>query len=422
MESTLKRIKEKSANGILLGLDSIKALCQVLENPQNDFDCVHIAGTNGKGSVCAFCESVLTRADIKVGCYTSPAVFEKLEQFRIDGINVSQDYFINAANEVLNAVDIVNQNGIYISEFEIETAIAFVLFKKAGCRICIIECGMGGKGDATNIIKNTLVAAFTPIDCEHQTFLGDNIYDIAKNKSGIIKPNCKVISAQQIHDAQNAIIEKCKDYNITPEFVDNSRIDIKDINSNGTEFTFENEEYIARLLGIHQAQNAALVIKICKALKNKGLDIEKHHIYQGILNAKNNGRFEIINTKPLIVLDGAHNSHAAKALKNTLNNFDKSYPFTIIMGVFADKDYNAILSELNKCSDTLIAVTPNNARALDAKLLCETAKQYFTNISVATIYEAAQFCRQHTEKSYCVCGSLSYLNEFKENYMQYQGE
>ncbi len=422
MENILKRIKEKSAKGIHLCLNNIKDLCEVLSNPQNAYDCIHIAGTNGKGSVCAFCESILKCAKIKVGCYTSPAVFEKLEQFRIDGKNANIEDFKEAAYEVLNAVDIVSQNGIYVTEFEIETAIAFVLFKKAGCKICVIECGMGGEGDATNIIKNTLVAAFAPIDCEHQTYLGNNIYNIAKNKSGIIKPNCKVISAQQTPNAQKAIIEKCCNFDITPEFVDNSKIDVININSNGTEFTFENEEYTAKLLGFHQAQNAALAIKICKSLKDDGVNLEKHHIYQGILNAKNNGRFEIISTKPLIILDGAHNNHAAKALINTLNKFDKTYPFTIIMGVFADKDYNAILKELSKCSDTLIAVTPNNTRALDADLLSTTAKLYFTNVSVATINAAAKFCKEHTENSYCVCGSLSYLNEFKENYMQYQGE
>lgn len=418
MENTLTKIKEKSAKGIFLGLEAIKALCSELANPQDYFDCIHVAGTNGKGSVCAFCESILTNASIKVGCYTSPAVFDKTEQFRINGENISESDFINAAETVLKAVDIVNKSGINISEFEIETAIAFVIFKRMGCKICIIECGMGGLGDATNVIKNTLVAAFTPIDCEHQTYLGNSIYNIAKNKSGIIKNGCKVLSAQQSDEAMQAIFEACSEHGFKPGFVDNQNISITDINTNGTKFIFENKKYTAKLLGHHQAQNAALAIKICKELRACGYNIEDKHITNGIYNAKNNGRFEIIDKNPLVILDGAHNLHAAKALKNTLLSFGKAQPITIIMGVFADKNYHAILSEISKCSDTLIAVMPNNERALDHDTLCDTASKYFKYVSKGTISSAANHCKANKQNAYCICGSLSYLSDFKKIYLQ----
>ncbi len=415
LESIINSIKSKARSGIHPGLENIALLCKELGNIQDTLKFIHVAGTNGKGSVCAFCESILSNAGIKTGCYTSPCVFEKTEQFRINCLNCSSDVLKKAAHIVLDAVDRINTQGFYPSEFEIETAIAFEIFYLEKCDICIVECGMGGLLDATNVIKNTIVSVLTPIAKDHTAFLGDTLTKISENKCGIIKNDSSVVSANQHNEAEYIIKEKCRTLNIAPLFIDNSHITDIVLNDMVMDFSYKNIRYSTRLIGIHQTHNAALATEACLALKRYGYNLTDDDIKNGILNAKNPGRFEILSSNPLVICDGAHNIHGAEALKNTINEFFCDKEFNIVMGVFKDKDYNGILAILSEISDCIITVEPKGERALDKNKLCDTAKEYFKSAQISDIDSVVDKIRK-SDKAYCICGSLSYLNDFKNSF------
>lgn len=417
MEKIFEEIKHIASFGMHLGLDNITRLCDELGNVQQSLKCIHVTGTNGKGSVCAFIEAILNSANIKIGCYTSPCVFEKSEQFRINARNCSANAFEKAARIVLNAVERLNAENIFPSEFEIETAIAFELFYLEKCDICIIECGMGGTFDATDVIENPLACVLTPIDCDHSKFLGNSVAEIAANKCGIIKQGSTVLSAAQSKDAANVIASVCDNKNACLKFVDVAQINIKSFARNNALMQFEycGIEYESRMLGLHQAFNAALAIEVCKALNALGVNIGDAHIKAGVAKAFNPGRFEVLSHSPLVVCDGAHNKHGAICLKNSLKAFFGDEKPTLVMGVFKDKDYDGILKIMAECSDTLYALAPENSRALNACELKNAALKYFKNVFQTNVEDIAKHIAE-SGGSFCVFGSLSYLSSFKNSF------
>lgn len=420
MKKILDEIKQKAKSGIHPGLESIKALCCELGNIQDTLKFIHVAGTNGKGSVCAFVESILTCAKIKTGCYTSPCVFKKNEQFRINSANCNDEIFKKAARITLDAVDVLNSKGIFPSEFEIETAIAFEMFYLEKCEICIIECGMGGLSDATNIIKNPLISVLTPIAYDHSKFLGESLTEIALNKSGIIKENSTVISARQNPDAA-AVIDTISDrMNANLKYIDNSKIFIDSTKYDDMlmHFRYNNNEYESRMIGLHQILNASLAIETCQSLRAFGYNISTNDLKCGVRNAFNAGRFEIIRREPLVICDGAHNKHGAIALRDSLNFFFGDKKITLVMGVFKDKDYDGILKIMSKRSDTLIATQPDNSRALSANALKNAASKYFKQTFETNVEDIARHIAK-SDECFCIFGSLSYLNDFKKCYYKY---
>ncbi|MBQ7131644.1 MAG: bifunctional folylpolyglutamate synthase/dihydrofolate synthase [Oscillospiraceae bacterium] len=420
MKKILDEIKQKAKSGIHPGLESINALCCELGNIQDTLKFIHVAGTNGKGSVCAFIENILTCSKIKTGCYTSPCVFEKNEQFRINAENCNDETFIKAARITLDAVDVLNSKGIFPSEFEIETAIAFQMFYLEKCEICIIECGMGGLSDATNIIKNPLVSVLTPISYDHSKFLGESLTEIALNKCGIIKENSIVLSAHQNPDASAVIDSVSNKMNANLKYIDNSKILIDSTKYNDMlmHFCYNNNEYESKMIGQHQMFNASLAIEVCQSLIAFGYNISTNNLKCGVRNAFNAGRFEIIRREPLVICDGAHNRHGAIALRDSLKFFFGDKKITLVMGVFKDKDYDGILKIMSKRSDTLIAIEPDNSRALSANTLKNAASKYFKKTFVTNVEDIAQNIANSNE-SFCIFGSLSYLKDFKDSFYKY---
>ena len=289
-------IKKASQYGIVPGLDNISNLCDKLGNPQNELDVIHIAGTNGKGSVGAFAEQILIESGKKVGRYVSPSVFDYLEQFRINAENMSEDryaYYISRISEVADKMT------PHPTPFEMETAAAFLYFKEEQCDVVLIEVGMGGREDATNIIPKSLVSVITSISMDHMKFLGNTLEEIAYQKSGIIKNNGLVVTAKQENCVMNVIENECCEKNARLIKADNVT------------------EYEISLDGEYQRENAAVAEEVCRHIDG----VSENDIKNGLINTVWHGRFEKICDKPEFIIDGAHNTDGAKRLKESIGKY-----------------------------------------------------------------------------------------------------
>lgn len=400
-----KYIDSLTDRGIVPGLKSIKSLCEALGNPQDKIPTIHIAGTNGKGSTGAFVSSVMQAAKYRVGRYVSPAVTQYREIIRINNNYISETDYVEIINEIHTAIQMLEKQGIYPTAFEAETAAAFLYFANKNCDYALIECGMGGTLDATNIIKEPSAILITPIGMDHTKFLGNTIEEIAANKVGIIKANTKVFSALQCESALAVIKNKCREMNTDLNICTSPQIVSQSLSS--TQFNYRSHSFSTALIGSYQPQNAALAIDLCK-----DLGIAWNTIADGIKNAKWQFRFECDCDG--WIFDGAHNSHAATELAKsvkTLLNGKTAY----IIGVFADKDYDTIL-RLTACyADRIYTVTAPGKRGLDSALLSRTARKYCNDtIDAGTVKNAVKLCAESDFQNVVVFGSLSFLNDTKQ--------
>ena len=364
--------------GSILGLTSIKMLLDELGNPQDKIKIVHVAGTNAKGSVSAYIESICQTSGYKVGLFASPAVFDYYEAYRINGQNISKEEYASVGSKVIEAVKQVNDKDIWPTSFEIETAIAYQYFYDKNVDIAIIETGMGGSLDATNVTKSTLVSVITPISIDHSAFLGDTIDAIAHAKAGIIKKDSVVTCAlDQREEAVNVIKKTAYDNNanvIIP--------DIKDIvhNEDGT-FDYKDISGIRlKMYGKKQIENAVLAIETVRVLKEKYYykQIDEELIKTGLFNMILPGRIEKIGTEPDIIIDGAHNPAAAQALRDYVKEEYKDRDVILLTGMFKDKDYTKVANIMSEVSNKVITVTPPTERGLDSEELQKVYRKIFS--------------------------------------------
>lgn len=364
--------------GSILGLTSIKMLLDELGNPQDKIKIVHVAGTNAKGSVSAYIESICQTSGYKVGLFASPAVFDYYEAYRINGQNISKEEYASVGSKVIEAVKQVNDKDIWPTSFEIETAIAYQYFYDKNVDIAIIETGMGGSLDATNVTKSTLVSVITPISIDHSAFLGDTIDAIAHAKVGIIKKDSVVTCAlDQREEAVNVIKKTAYDNNanvIIP--------DIKDIvhNEDGT-FDYKDISGIRlKMYGKKQIENAVLAIETVRVLKEKYYykQIDEESIKTGLFNMILPGRIEKIGTQPDIIIDGAHNPAAAQALRDYVKEEYKDRDVILLTGMFKDKDYTKVANIMSEVSNKVITVTPPTERGLDSEELQKVYRKIFS--------------------------------------------
>ena len=364
--------------GSILGLTSIKMLLDELGNPQDKIKIVHVAGTNAKGSVSAYIESICQTSGYNVGLFASPAVFDYYEAYRINGQNISKEEYASVGSKVIEAVKQVNDKDIWPTSFEIETAIAYQYFYDKNVDIAIIETGMGGSLDATNVTKSTLVSVITPISIDHSAFLGDTIDAIAHAKAGIIKRDSVVTCAlDQKEEAVNVIKKTAYDNNanvIIP--------DIKDIvhNEDGT-FDYKDISGIRlKMYGKKQIENAVLAIETVRVLKEKYYykQIDEELIKTGLFNMILPGRIEKIGTEPDIIIDGAHNPAAAQALRDYVKEDYKDRDVILLTGMFKDKDYTKVANIMSEVSNKVITVTPPTERGLDSEELQKVYRKIFS--------------------------------------------
>lgn len=420
-EESRKYIQDASSRGSVLGLDNIVNLMNKLGNVQDSLKVVHIAGTNGKGSTSAYITQILIEAGYTVGRYTSPAVFDYMEMFTINNINISEDEYAVNMTIIKKAIDEMEAEHMTLpTSFEIETALAYLYFYRNKCDIAIIETGMGGRLDATNIVKSPLVSVLTSISKDHSRFLGETLEEITFNKAGIIKKNCPVVSAIQCDEAAKVIKEEAIKNN-SKLIVCNELQNVRFNNDKtyGRYVGISNEFNVeTSMLGTFQIHNIPTAIETILALKSEGFFIYKENIENGIKNASISGRCERINDTPAIYIDGGHNPGAAFNLKNTLEMYFTNKKLVYIIGVLADKDYDTVLSVTGGFANHIITVTPpDNARSLDGRELLKTVLKYNTSAEYADDLEKAVNrgieCAGDDGVLF-VFGSLSYLGRIKE--------
>jgi len=420
-EESRKYIQDASSRGSVLGLDNIVNLMNKLGNVQDSLKVVHIAGTNGKGSTSAYITQILIEAGYTVGRYTSPAVFDYMEMFTINNINISEDEYAVNMTIIKKAIDEMEAEHMTLpTPFEIETALAYLYFYRNKCDIAIIETGMGGRLDATNIVKSPLVSVLTSISKDHSRFLGETLEEIAFNKAGIIKNNCPVVSAIQCDEVTKVIKEESIKNN-SKLIVCNELQNVRFNNDKtyGRYVGISNEFNVeTSMLGTFQIHNIPTAIETILALKSEGFFIYKENIENGIKNASISGRCERINDTPAIYIDGGHNPGAAFNLKNTLEMYFTNKKLVYIIGVLADKDYDTVLSVTGGFANHIITVTPpDNARSLDGRELLKTVLKYNTSAEYADDLEKAVNrgieCAGDDGVLF-VFGSLSYLGRIKE--------
>lgn len=414
---TMEYMENLSKYGSVPGLDTIKKLCEKLDNPQKKLSFIHIAGTNGKGSVLAFLSSILKAAGYRCGSYSSPALIEYRERFHINGRMISKADFCECVDMVKTASeDMVKEGESHPTQFEVDTAIAFCYFLKRQCEIVIIETGMGGREDATNIIDTTLIEVFTPISMDHMQYLGKTLKDIAFQKAGIIKENSKVVTSKQIADVMMQINEVCKMRNADVKEMNPSDITAVRYGIKKQRFSYHSYKNLEiTMAGNYQIENAALSIAVIEELEACGYPVKEKAIRKGLEEAVWRGRFQVISKNPYFIVDGAHNEEGAKKLGESIRfHFTNKY-IVYIMGVLADKEWEKMIKETYSLAQQIITCTPrNNKRAMPAYELAQEVSKYHKSVTAAdSLEEAVELSYLLADKNSIIIafGSLTHLGD-----------
>lgn len=409
--------KVRSQKGIVLGLDTMRHLMAKLNNPQDKVKFIQVAGTNGKGSTAAYLTSILSEAGIKVGRYTSPAVFSSTEQYFACGSCISESEYAKGMTAVAEAA--ASLDGETPTAFEQETALAFWYFAQKGCELAILEAGLGGDMDATNIVTTTVCSIITSISMDHCRILGNKISEIAAHKAGIIKPGAPVICIEHKEDAMEPIRAAAKAAD-TPLY-EVHRDEVRQIFSDKREsivFFREFENLHLKMLGSYQPENAALAVQAASVL-SRSYPIEKKHIYDGIEKTRWGGRFELHSGSPDIILDGAHNPDGIRRLRESVNQMVGAVPICYVCGVLADKDYEKEIEILFGRASNVFTVTPPSPRAMKSTDLKVAIKKRFPQLKVTSFdsedgIEKAMEAAVSQNNPVVVCGTLTILARVKE--------
>lgn len=422
-EDAITFIEECNLLGSIPGLESIRALTGALGNPQDKLKVIHVAGTNGKGSVSSFIGTVLQCSGYKVGRYISPTIYTYRERFQINGHMIGKKELGEEMELIKEACDkLVEEGKPHPTSFEIETALAFHYFLQKQCDIVVLETGMGGTLDATNIIKYPLLCVLTSISMDHMQYLGDTLTDIARNKCGIIKEGCPVVSTMQDEDAELVIKQTCMQRNSKFIFADASLAEYVYLGKKGSPslkkqaFVFEGEKYEISLLGKYQIENAVIALKALEELRIMGyLKITDKSIKKGLLTTQWKGRFTLLSAKPYFVVDGAHNVAAAKKLVNSIQFYFTNRKIVYIMGMFRDKEYEKVIQITAPYASQIITVaTPGNPRALPAVELAHAVSSVNLHVTSSdSLEEAVEMSYLFADKESVIIGfgSLSFLGD-----------
>jgi len=366
------------------GLSRISSLLDALGNPQDSLKYIHVAGTNGKGSFCAYLSKILEMAGYKVGRYTSPYILRFNERISINDTPISDDDLAELCTLIKNRCQEMTDKP---TEFEVITAIGFEYFKRKECDIVILECGLGGRFDATNIINTPLISVITGIDYDHQAFLGDTIEQIAFEKAGIIKKNAPCLWCGENKIAEKVIKDVCQKQSSKLFFPDEPTIKTADLS--GTKFDLaSNTDLETQLLGLYQVKNAANAVKAAELINCLGFNIPKLAIKRGLKEAKWFARFEKLCDSPTVIFDGGHNPQGVLAATNSFKHYFCDKKAIVISGVMADKNYSFIVEKIGEIADRVFCITAPNPRALSKEAYAKEFEKIGITATASTVKQA----------------------------------
>ena len=369
--------------GVKPGLGRISVLCAALGNPQAQLKYVHVAGTNGKGSACAMLAGIAMAAGLKAGLYASPYVYDFRERMRVNGEMIPEDDLTRLTGKIKSIAEALPDP---VTEFEFVTALGFAWFAEQGCDLVVLEVGMGGRWDATNVIAAPLCSVIMRIAMDHTEILGDTLAKIAGEKCGIVKPGCPVVTACGQEDEALAVIREACDAKGSPLIIANEKeCEILSSSLAGSACVLDGLPVRVPLIGRHMCQNALAVVKAARLL-----GFSEKAIQEGIARVKMHGRMEVVSAEPLVLFDGGHNPDCARAIAAALEETCPGQRFCLICGMMADKDAPEYLRILRPYAARFIACKPDNPRAIPAETLAGLAREAgYKNITAATNPEDA---------------------------------
>ena len=372
IEETMAYIHATEWQGSRPGLSRIEALCHALGDPQKKLRTIHIAGTNGKGSTSAMLASILRAEGYRIALFTSPYIYKFGERIQIDGVTIPDGELCRVIEAIRPHVDAMADRP---TEFELITAAAFVYFAEAGVDYAVIEVGMGGRLDATNVIDPPLLSVITGIALDHTAYLGDTVEAIAKEKAGILKRGSSAVCGMLCEEAANVIFEIACSQDIYCGFAAPEALKVKKISPRGAKFSYRRRRHMRiPFAAAYQPRNAALVLDACDELKNRGVRLSEKSIRRGLANVKWPGRFEYFSHRPDVIFDGSHNPEGIAAAAKSIEALYRK-KILLLTGVMRDKDFSSMIDTLSPMTARVFCVRPDNPRAMDAEALAEVWRE-----------------------------------------------
>jgi len=370
--------------GSKLGLDNITKLLNYMGNPQDRLSYIHVAGTNGKGSTSTMIYSILRAQGYRVGLYTSPYLEVFNERIRINGENIDDQSLAEVVSFVKLHVDrMLNEGCSHPTEFEIVTAVAFEFYARHKVDYVVLEVGLGGRLDSTNVIKKPLVSVITPVDLDHVEYLGDTLAKVAFEKAGIIKPESVCVIHPQAQEAMDVIASRCQELHTRLVVAPCQEARIQSATLEGTVFKLFENAYCLKLIGDYQVNNAVVALTTAEVLREAyDMEISDNAIRDGLAAALWPGRLEVMSQTPLVMIDGAHNFHGASGLAAAVKRLMADRRIVAVVGILGDKDISGMLSVMMPLLDTVIATEPNNPRKMSAEGLAERMAPYGKTVMV----------------------------------------
>ncbi len=384
-------------------------------DPQEKVKVIHVAGTNGKGSFGAMMTSVLREAGYKTGGFSSPAITDITDSYRINGTEISHEKFTELIGWAAEFCEKMDEKP---TEFEIMAAAAYELFYREGCDIAVIECGMGGDTDATNVVNKPVLSVITNVQSDHCKFLGNTIAEIAAHKAGIIKEGCPVFFGGDDAEAFEVVSAKAREVGAPFRFMDYSDVSGVSFSLDGMEFDYKDKLYKVPLLGVYQLNNALNVIFCSEILTKKGYNIDYGDIRRGLAKTEWHGRFEMLRRDPYVIFDGAHNPDGIRFASESIERYFGRKKVAMLIGVMADKDYRLYSEMLGNHAAKVFTVKPDNPRALDSASLAKVFSE--KNISAESFDVLADGVKSAYEYAksrnipLIALGSLYMYREFNE--------
>ncbi len=417
-ENALEKIHSLLTFGSRPGLDRILKLLEIMGNPQDNLKFIHVAGTNGKGSICKLLSAVLTAQGYKTGLFISPYITDFRERIQINDEMISKETLTKAVEETYPLVEQLRDNDCIITEFEYVMALEFYIHNKANCDVVVLETGMGGLYDCTNVIKPPLCSIITTIGLDHTAILGDTIEAIALQKCGIIKENSFAVTSKQ-EDSVIKVMEAVTKEKNTPLYKsDDLQIQVVSTHIEKTILNYNGLELNLNLAGLHQIENAKTTLTAIENLrKNNLLEISDQSIISGFNKAVNPARLETIAKNPLVILDGAHNPNGINALKNSIDLYLKDQKIICIMGMLADKDSISSINMLDGVFEEVVCVPIHNPRTLTEDELAIKCKDHFNKVTAEKdIFKAFDYSYEKAKSNgytLLICGSLYLAGEIR---------